>query len=149
MTFYTIARDVLLGVSPVATAALTALLGKAAQYALHAVSGIKNTNLQSELDWAINQLQMLARDAVIAANQTLVANLKASGKWGPTAASETFRSVRAQVEATLSSDARAILQRNIADLNSFMASVIEKEVALAPNKASAPADHRAATSAAG
>lgn len=149
MTFYTIARDILLGVSPLATAALTALLGKGAQYALHAVSGIKNTNLQSRLDWAINQLQMLARDAVIAANQTLVANLKSSGKWGPTAASETFRAVRAQVEATLCTDARAILQSNIADLNSFMAAVIEKEVALAPNKTSTSAKARTTTTVAG
>ena len=149
MTFYTFARDVLLTVAPLATAALTALLGKGAQYALHAVSGIKNKNLQSGLDWAINQLQWLARDAVIAANQTLVSNLKASGKWDATAASETFRAVRAQVEANLSADAKNILKQNMADLNSFMASVIEKEVALAPNKTPASAKVRTTTTTAG
>lgn len=137
--FYTIARDVLLTVSPLATAALTALLGKAAQYALHAVSGIKNQNLRSGLDWATSQLQSLAQDAVIAANQTLVSNLKASGKWGPTAASETFRAVWAQVEANLSAQAKAILNQNIRDLSSYITAVIEKEVALAPNKTSSSA----------
>ncbi len=137
MTFYLMARDAAVAVAPFALAAATALLGKGAQYALHAVNGIKNQAMRNALDWAINQAHTLAQEAVVAANQTAVNGLKASGAWSATEAHTIFQNVLATIEANLTQDARTILTQALPDLPAFLGTLIEQQVATAPNKTSA------------
>ena len=126
--------QVALALSPFAVGAATGLLAKGAQYALHAVSGIKNANLRNGLDWAIGQAESLVHDAVIAANQTTVNALKATKQWDATAASKVFHDVLASVTGSLSTQARAILERELPDLPGYLGTIIETNVATAPNK---------------
>ena len=137
MTFYLIARDAAVAVAPFALAAATALLGKGAQYALHAVASIKNQAVRNALDWAINQAHTLVREAVVAANQTTVNGLKASGQWSATTGHTIFQNVLATVEANLTQDARTLLTQALPDLPAYLGTLIEQQVAVAPNKTSA------------
>ena len=134
MTFFTIARDAAIAIAPFALTAATGLLGKATQYALHAVSGIKNKAVRDGLDWAINEAQSVVQNTVVAANQQIVSGLKASGQWTTTEASRVFQSVLAKTEASLSAQAKAILTQELPDLPSFLGTLIEAHVAVAPNK---------------
>lgn len=131
--------DVALAVSPFAVGAATALLAKGAQYAIHAVQGIKNKNLRDGLDWAIGQADSLAQKAVVAANESLVNGLKASGSFDATAASKVFHGVVDSVTANLSANARAILNQELPDVPALLGTLVESHVATAPNKTHAAA----------
>ena len=136
MTYVTIIKDIVLTISPLLVAAATGAVGKGAQYALHAVSGIRNKNLRDGLDWAIVLAENLANRAVVAANQTTVNNLKRSGTFTGTEAHNVFQSVLASVAADLGDKARTILENEVPDLPAFLGTLIENAVAIAPNKLS-------------
>lgn len=136
MTYVTIIKDIALTISPLLLAAATGAVGKGAQYALHAVSGIRNKNVRDGLDWAIVLAENLAKRAVVAANQTTVNNLKRSGTFTGTEAHNVFESVLASVAADLGDKARAILEKEVPDLPSFLSTLIESAVAIAPNRLS-------------
>ncbi len=134
MTYLTIVKDIALTVSPFLLAAATGALAKGAQYALHAVSGIRNKNARDSLDWAISLAEALAKRAVVAANQTIVNELKRQGKFTSTAAHRVFESVLGSVTADLGQKARAILETEVPDVPAFLGSLIESAVATAPNR---------------
>ena len=138
MSFYVIARDAVVAIAPFAVAAATGLLAKGAQYALHAVASIQNKTLRDGLDWAITTAEGLAKNAVVAANQDLVNAAKATGQWSATEASKVFQSVLATVMANLGTNAKAILEKELPDLPAFLSTLIEAQVAVAPNKTSVP-----------
>lgn len=136
--------DVALAVSPFAVGAATALIAKGAQYAYHAVHGIKNKAVRDGLDWAIGQADTLAHKAVVAANESTVNGLKKTGTWDATSASRVFHDVVSSVTSNLSGNARAILQKELPDMPALLSTLVESHVATAPNKTSA-----ASTSASG
>lgn len=139
MTYSTVVLDAAKTLAPLALAGATALLGKGAQYALHAVGALKNRTVRDDLDWAIQRADTLAQQAVVAANETLVNGLKATGQWSDTAASKIFQSVLASVTANLGTHVKAILVRELPDLPAFLGQLIEAHVATAPNKMGAVA----------
>lgn len=138
MTYGVLLKDAALTLAPLALAAATGLLGKGAQYALHAVSAIKNKTIRDGLDWAITHAESLAKNAVVAANQDIVNNLKAAGQFSTTEASKIFQTVLADVTANLGTNAKAILEKELPNLPSFLGTLIEKQVAVAPNKTTTP-----------
>ena len=123
---------------PLAAAAATGLLAKGAQYALHAVAGIKNTQVRDALDWAITQAQTVADQVVVALNQTVVGPAKAAGTWDATVAAQTKKDAESAVMATLGTNAQEILRTNLPGLPQWLSDVIEAAVATAPNKTQAP-----------
>ncbi len=130
------AAEVLL---PLAAAAATGLLGKGAQYALHAVAGIKNTQVRDALDWAIGTADHIAQDVVIAVNAATVNHLKASGQWNATTAAAAKTAALSALEAQLPTAAHQALTTAISDLPGYLSTVIEAAVATAPNKTTAAA----------
>lgn len=139
MTYAVMLKDAALTVAPLALAAATGLLGKGAQYALHAVGAIKNKTIRDGLDWAITHAESLAKSAVVAANETTVNALKSAGQFSATEASKVFQSVLATVTANLGANAKAILEKELPDLPSFLGTLIESQVAVAANRTHAAA----------
>ena len=137
MTFGILAMDATKTLLPLAIAAATGLIAKGAQYAMHAVGNIKNTALRSALDNAITDAKSVVDSAVIAANQSVVSGLKASGQWTAQEAKNVFAQVLASVKATISTGALQTLHANLPDVEQFLSDLIEQAVALAPNKTSA------------
>lgn len=123
---------------PLALAALTGLLAKGAQYAAHAVTGIRNQQVRQGLDWALAQAEKVAQDVVMALNQTVVNPAKAAGQWDATLASKIKQQALATITTTLATDAHAILAKALPDLPQYLASLVERFVAVAPNKTQAP-----------
>jgi hypothetical protein len=125
---------ILLAILPLAAAAATGLLGKAAQYALHATASIKDQNVRDSVDWAITTAEHIADAVVIAPNETLVNGLKASGQWTATTASAAKTAALNAMAAQLPAAAHDALARAIADLPGYLDTLIEAAVATAPNK---------------
>lgn len=126
--------DVTLTLLPFGVAAATALLGKATQYALHAVAGLKNRQLRDGLDWAIQEADTVAKQVVVALNQTVVNGLKQSGQWDATAAAKVFRQALDTIDTQLSTKAQALLEQELPNLVQWLGTLIEAHVATAPNK---------------
>lgn len=127
--------------SPFLMAVATALVAKGAEYAMHAVQGIKITNntkansaIQDALDWAIGQAEWIVNKAVIAENEAVVNPSKADGTWSPTVAARAFQNVLTTAEANLGTQARTTLQKDIPDLSAWLGNLITSTVPLAPNK---------------
>ena len=128
---------ILLAILPLAAAAATGLLAKGAQYALHAVAGIKNTQVRDTLDWAIMTAEDLAQTVVTATNQATVNDLKTTGQWTATTAEAAKTAAMSALEAQLPAAAHAALAQAIADLPGYLGTLIEAAVATAPNKTTA------------
>ena len=122
---------------PLAAAAATGLLAKGAQYALHAVAGIKNTQVRDALDWAITTAEDLAHTVVVATNEATVNAIKAAGTWNATTAQAAKTAAVSALEAQLPTAAHQALATAISDLPGYLSTLIEAAVATAPNKTAA------------
>lgn len=134
MSYFTIVKDVVVTIFPFLLAAATGGLAKGAQYGLHAVSRIRDQNTQDRFDWARTLALDLAKQSVVAANQTMVNELKRQGKFSSTEAHRVFQTVLASVTANLGQRARGILEEQVPDVPAFLGSLIECAVATAPNR---------------
>ena len=130
---------ILLAILPLAAAAATGLLAKGAQYALHAVAGIKNAQLRDGLDWAITTAEDMASTVVTSINQSEVNSLKATGHWNATTAAAAKTAALSALTANLPAPVRAILAHGVSDLPAYLGTLIEAAVATAPNKTTAKA----------
>jgi len=79
----------------------------------------------------------LVKNAVIATNQTFVNELKLKGEFTNDKATEAFEATKEAVVKQLSDEAKQVLNTAFNDYNSYINSLIEKEVAY--NKVSVPA----------
>jgi len=77
------------------------------------------------------------KNAVIATNQTFVIELKLKGEFTNDKATEAFEATKEAVVKQLSDEAKQVLNTAFNDYNSYINSLIEKEVAY--NKVSVPA----------
>lgn len=134
MSVPTLFIDITKGILPLASAFATMLLAKGAQYALYAVGRIKHQTLQERLDWAVQQAEDIVENTVLAANQTMVNTLKTNDHWSSTEKSRVFQTVLASVTSQMSRQALTILETQLPDVPSYLSTLIESRVAVAPNR---------------
>ena len=130
--------------SPFLMGAATAVLGKAAQYALHAVKGLKLTNnakanalIQDGLNWAVGEAETVMQKAVNMTNQTLTNPSKINGTWNAATMVQAFQQALTATENNLSAQAKSILTQQEPNLSNYLSLLIEAFVPLAPTKISA------------
>ena len=142
MNWPVIELDAVRAVLPLLAAAATALVGKAAQYGLYAVAGLRNQQARDALDWALSRAETVVQDVVVALNATEVNTLKATHRWNATAAARVKIHALDTVATSLPAAAREVLGAQQPDLAGWLGVLIEDAVAFAPNhvRADAPPD---------
>ncbi len=119
--------------SPVLAAALTALVGKATQYALHAVAGLKNRQVRDAFDWALTRADAAAQQVVVALNATEVNTLKASHSWNATTAARVKLHALDMLSMSLPAAVTQVLGAQQPNVGSLLGVLVENAVASAPN----------------
>lgn len=129
-----LAAELTIVLSPFLTGLALYGIYRGAAYLRVLADGIKVRTVREAADWAIAQAVALARTVVIALNQDVVNAAKRQGRWTPELARQVKEQAVAQIESLLSREARQILTDLTGDLAAYLGTVLEAEVATAPNR---------------
>lgn len=91
---------------------------------------LKEKSQSDKLDFIVELACGAVKDAVMAANQTYVNELKEDGKFNEEEQLKAFAKVKANVMKTLGEGGEALLRQAVGDVNEFINNKIEKEVLL-------------------
>lgn len=125
MTLQTILTYVL---TPPVAAALIGVVVKVVLPDLWAALTKSNPALANSSMW--QTFEKIVSNEVTAAGQTVVADLKASGGWSPTAASKIKSDVIQGVLGHLPADIKAFLTGQVGDVTAYVSKAVETQVAL-------------------
>lgn len=94
------------------------------------VNYLKEKSQSAKFDYIIELAGGAVKDAVVAANQTYINELKKDGKFDKKEQEKAFNSVKFEVKKTLGYGGVVLLKQAVGDLEAFLNNKIEKEVAL-------------------
>ncbi|CAB1128312.1 conserved protein of unknown function [Candidatus Hydrogenisulfobacillus filiaventi] len=133
-TLETVAAQLTVVLSPLLTGLLLVAIYRGAAYLRHLADHLKVRTVREAADWAIAQAAALARTVVVALNQDVVNAAKRQGRWTPELARQVKAEAVAQIQSLLTREARRILADLTGDLATYLGTLVEAEVATAPNR---------------
>lgn len=145
MDFSHVLAVIWLAVGATITASVVAVIRRYARVLIADESHIKNVGFRDALEFATREAESAAERIVVAINQDTVGILKSTGKWDAAAAAAVQQQALNTLNTTLSSTAKAVLDREVADVPAFLSALVESAVATAPNKMSVAAETKSAS----
>lgn len=130
-TLDTMAAMVWLAVGTSVVALIGRLIQRGSALLVAQENKIRSATARDALEFATVEAARAARTIVASLNQTVVADLKANGKWDATSAKTVKAQALNQLRSALSSDGRAVLEHAVGDFARYLDAIIEAEVASA------------------
>jgi len=126
-----------LAVGASAMALVGRLVAQGGRLLLAQEARVKNAELRDALEFATNEAERAAEAIVTGLNQEVVGQLKADGRWNAQAAKAVKDKAVELVRAALSDEGKAALKHAVGDLETYLSTLIEAKVAVAPNRTAA------------